>query len=73
MVFTSLVYFFNQFDAKIFRTEKVNTHGGSIRIYVKKDKNIKIEKSVKKMLKEEDDFESKILKLINYLEKRFIK
>ena len=28
---TSLVYFFNQFEAKIFRSEKVNTHGGSIR------------------------------------------
>jgi hypothetical protein len=53
---TSLVNFFNQFDAKIFRSEKVDTHGGSLRIYVKKDKRIKIETSVKKMLKEEDNF-----------------
>ena len=53
---TSLVYFFNQFDAKIFRSEKVNTHGGSIRIYIKKDKKVKIEQSVKKMLKEEEVF-----------------
>ena len=53
---TSLVNFFNQFDAKIFRSEKVNTHGGSLRIYVKKDKKIKIESSVKKMLKNEEDF-----------------
>jgi hypothetical protein len=51
-----LVNFFNQFDAKIFRSEKVDTHGGSLRIYVKKDKRIKIETSVKKMLKEEDNF-----------------
>ena len=51
---TSLVYFFNQFQAKVFRSEKVNTHGGSIRIYVKKDKKAKIEQSVKKMLKEEE-------------------
>ncbi len=51
---TSLVYFFNQFQAKVFRSEKVNTHGGSIRIYVKKDKKVKIEQSVKKMLKEEE-------------------
>ena len=53
---TSLVYFFNQFDAKIFRSEKVNTHGGSIRVYIKKDKKVKIETSVKKMLKEEEKF-----------------
>ena len=53
---TSLVYFFNQFEAKIFRSEKVNTHGGSIRVYIKKDKKVKIENSVKKMLKEEEIF-----------------
>ena len=53
---TSLVNFFNQFNAKIFRSEKVDTHGGSIRIYVKKDKKIKIESSVKKMLKAEENF-----------------
>ena len=53
---TSLVYFFNQFQAKIFKSEKINTHGGSIRIYIKKDKKTKIEKSVKKTLKEEESF-----------------
>ena len=53
---TSLVYFFNQLNAKIYRSEKINTHGGSIRIYIKKDKNAKIEKSVKNMLKEEERF-----------------
>jgi quercetin dioxygenase-like cupin family protein len=53
---TSLVYFFKQFGAKVFRSEKVNTHGGSIRVYVKKDKKVKIEKSVIKMLKEEEIF-----------------
>ena len=53
---TSLVNFFNQFNVKIFRSEKVNTHGGSIRIYIKKDKKTKIETSVKKMLKEEEEF-----------------
>jgi oxalate decarboxylase/phosphoglucose isomerase-like protein (cupin superfamily) len=59
---TSLVNFFNQFNAKIFRSECVDTHGGSLRIYIKKDKKTKIEKSVKKMLKEEDDFGIKKLK-----------
>jgi len=53
---TSLSYFFSQLRAKIFRCEKVDTHGGSIRVYIKKDKNIKIESSVKKFLKEEEDF-----------------
>ena len=53
---TSLVYFFNQFNVKIFRSEKIDTHGGSIRIYIKKDKKVKIEKSVKKMLEEEENF-----------------
>ena len=53
---TSLTYFFNQFGAKIFKSEKIDTHGGSIRIYVKKDKSIKIDSSVKKMLKEEESF-----------------
>ena len=53
---TSLVNFFNQFGAKIYRAETVNTHGGSLRIYIKKNKKVKIEKNVKKILKEEDDF-----------------
>ena len=53
---TSLVNFFNQFDAKIFRSETINTHGGSLRIYIKKDKKIKIENSVKNMLKDEEKF-----------------
>ena len=53
---TSLVNFFNQFKATIFRSEKVNTHGGSIRVYIKKGNKIKIENSVKKILKEEENF-----------------
>ena len=53
---TSLINFFNQFDVKIIKSEKINTHGGSIRIYVKKDKKIKIDSSVKKILKEEENF-----------------
>ena len=38
---TSLINFFKQFDATIFKSEKINTHGGSIRVYVKKDKKSK--------------------------------
>ena len=53
---TSLINFFNNFDAKIFKSEKVDTHGGSIRVYIKKDKKVKIDASVKKMLLDEDSF-----------------
>ena len=53
---TSLVFFFKQFNAKIYRSEKINTHGGSLRVYIKKDKKVKIEASVKKMLMEEENF-----------------
>ena len=53
---TSLKNFFKRFDCTIFRSEKVDTHGGSIRIYIKKDKKTKIEKSVREMLKEEEKF-----------------
>ena len=35
---TSLINFFNQFGATIFKVEKIDTHGGSIRIYIKKEK-----------------------------------
>ena len=53
---TSLINFFNQFEAKIFRAEQVDTHGGSLRIYVKKSKKVKIENNVKKLIKREVDF-----------------
>ena len=52
---TSLVNFFRQFDLILFRAEKVNTHGGSIRVYLKKTK-IKVENNVKTLLKEEEIF-----------------
>ena len=53
---TSLINFFNQFNAKIFRAEKIDTHGGSLRIYIKKNKKIKIENNVKKLINEEETF-----------------
>ena len=53
---TSLTNFFTHFTITIFRAEKIKTHGGSIRIYLKKDKNVKIEKSVKTLLNEEEKF-----------------
>jgi nucleoside-diphosphate-sugar epimerase/quercetin dioxygenase-like cupin family protein len=53
---TSLVNFFDNFSATIYRAEKINTHGGSLRIYVKNDSKTKVEKSVKQLLVEEDKF-----------------
>ncbi len=53
---TSLFNFFKNFDVKIFKAEKINTHGGSLRIYVSKNKNIKIDKSINTILKEEEKY-----------------
>ena len=53
---TSLVYFFKQFEATIYRAEKIKTHGGSIRIYIKKGKKQKIEKNVTTILQDEEKF-----------------
>jgi len=53
---TSLVTFFKQFNASLYKAEKINTHGGSLRIYVKKNLKTKIEKSVKNLLNEEEKF-----------------
>jgi len=53
---TSLSNFFKKFKVKIYKAEKINTHGGSLRIYIKKEKNVKIDKSVKEILKEEEKF-----------------
>jgi len=53
---TSLVNFFNQFEVKIFRAEKINTHGGSLRVFISKNKKIKIESNVVNLLKEEEKF-----------------
>ena len=48
---TSLVTFFNRLKATLYKAERINTHGGSIRIYVKKNTEIKIEKSIKELFK----------------------
>ena len=53
---TSLNTFFKRFDTTIYKAEKIETHGGSIRVYIKKSKKIKIEKSVKLLLKEEEKY-----------------
>ena len=70
---TALVNFFSQFDCKIYKAERINTHGGSIRIYVKKGKKIKIEKSVKDLLMEEDKYGIKKFKTYQNFAKKIYK
>ena len=53
---TSLINFFNQYDAKIYKVERIKTHGGSIRAYIKKGKKIKIDDNVKELIKVEEKF-----------------
>jgi len=53
---TSLVSFFKQFKGIVYKAEKINTHGGSLRIYISRKKNKKIEKNVKDILLEEEKF-----------------
>tara|TARA_B100002051_G_scaffold91680_1_gene87640 strand:- start:2822 stop:5365 length:2544 start_codon:yes stop_codon:yes gene_type:complete len=53
---TSLTNFFNQFKAKIVKVENINTHGGSLRIYVKKNIKSKVDQSVKTFLDKEVKF-----------------
>jgi predicted phosphatase len=53
---TTLVNFFKQFKAKIIRAERINSHGGSLRVYVKKDRSSKVEQSVEGLLKKEEEF-----------------
>ena len=43
---TSLNFLFKSLNSSIYRVERINTHGGSIRIFVTKDKRIKTHKNV---------------------------
>ena len=53
---TSLNYFFNKIGANIYKAEKINTHGGSLRIYITKNEKMKKHNSVIKILKNEEKF-----------------
>ena len=66
----SLINFFKQYKVKIYKAEKINTHGGSLRIYIKKGKNITIQNSVNKLIEEEEKFGIKDFKTYqNFSEK----
>jgi len=76
----SINNFFNKQDAKLFKVEKINTHGGSIRVFVTKDQSRKIDQSVKNFIDEEiklglnklkiyEDFSIKVHKIKNNVKK----
>ena len=62
----TLSNFLNKFDLKVFKVEKIDTHGGSIRVYVSQSKEILIDKSVKQFLDKEEKFGLK--KISTYVE-----
>ena len=70
---TSLINFFKQFEATIFKAETINTHGGSLRIFISKGKKIKIQNSVINLLKEEENFGIKKFKTYQNFEKKGIR
>jgi len=47
---SSLKYLFDKYGLKIIHAKKINTHGGSIRVYATRSKKFKINKNVKKIL-----------------------
>ena len=48
----------------------MKTHGGSIRVYIKKEKNIKVENNVKNLVKEEKRLGIRNIKINKELEKK---
>ena len=53
----SLRSYFAKFGLIITDAEKINTHCGSLRVYIQKQKNVKISKSVLRILNEEKKFD----------------
>ncbi len=53
----SIINFISKYNCKIFDVEKIDTHGGSIRVYISKNLKLKVSKNVKKVLDEEKAFQ----------------
>jgi len=53
---TTLNFFFKKYNLDLFKAKKINTHGGSLRIYVCNRGDYKIDKSISEILQEEKDF-----------------
>ena len=57
--------FLRDLDLFIFKVERINTHGGSIRVYVSQNKDMNIDVSVENMIKDEEKYGLK--KLSTYI------
>jgi 2-polyprenyl-3-methyl-5-hydroxy-6-metoxy-1,4-benzoquinol methylase len=66
----SINSFFRRFNATVFKVEKINTHGGSVRVYVARNNNIKVDKSVNIFIKEEKKFGLNNFKIYKNFSKR---
>ena len=53
---TSLNYFFKKYNLDIFKLKKIDTHGGSLRIYLCNKNQFSIDNKVGEILKEEEKF-----------------
>tara|TARA_B100000902_G_scaffold3870_1_gene4950 strand:+ start:10447 stop:13008 length:2562 start_codon:yes stop_codon:yes gene_type:complete len=53
---TSLLYFFRNSSLTIFKAEEINTHGGSLRIFLSSNINKKQDKSIRLLLNNEKKF-----------------
>ena len=61
---TSLVNFFKQFNATIIRSECIKTHGGSLRVFIKKIGMLELKKVLFKCLKKKKNLVLRITKHI---------
>ena len=55
-----VVTFFSRFKGIVFKAERIDTHGGSIRVYAARKNIYKIDSSVKKIKKIEKNLEKKL-------------
>ncbi len=65
----SILNFFEDSELKVYKVREVDTHGGSLRVYTSKNKNKKVDKSVKKYVELEK--KNKLDKIETY--KKFAK
>ena len=83
---TTLIKFFSKFNCNVYKAELIDTHGGSIRIYINRSLKKNRHNSIKKILNDEkkfgilgdrvyEDFERKVLLLKENLQKniKFLK
>ncbi len=71
---SSLINFFNLINATVFDAEMINTHGGSIRIYVKKNSNqyLRITRNINLILKYEKQIGIGKMKTFKKFKKKII-